>query len=461
MASTKELREKRGQLEHQMRALVDKAEKEDRGFTAEEDEQFKKLHDDDVALRGRIEKQEILEVREKEVRNHGIDRDQSPATGVDGRSLGDDDEPEQRGRPSGEHRALAFQAWCMRQNGIPLTKRHKEACQRAGIHPGRKILDLRIGVTGDVQLLQEEFRTKHPTHINRYEKRALSAGTATAGAETVPEGFMNRLEMSLLYFGPMMQVAEIVRTDGGGDLPWPTMNDTSNEGEIIGENTTIGASVDPTFGATILEAFNFSSKLIQASSQLLEDSAFNLAEVLGDICGTRIGRHANNKFTVGTGTNEPRGIVTAASVGKTAASGTAITADELIDLFHSVDIAYRTGAGWMFHDNIALAIRKLKGSDNNYLWQSGLQSGLPDRLLGAQVFPNNHMASSIAINAKTALFGQLSKYKIRQVRTIRLRRLVERYADIDAEGFVAFMRMDGDLLDAGTDPVRVLQQAAA
>ena len=150
----------------------------------------------------------------------------------------------------------------------------------------------------------------------------------------------------------------------------------------------------------------------------------------------------------------PRAVASAAS-----ASQTAITADEVIDTFHSVDPAYRTqqGAGWMCHDTILAAIRKLKGSDNNYLWQPGLQAGIPDMLLARPLTVNQQMTGTQAQSAKVLLFGSLRHYKIRDVRTLRLRRLVERYGEFDQEGFVAFHRTDGDLLNAGTNPVKYLQ----
>ena len=152
--------------------------------------------------------------------------------------------------------------------------------------------------------------------------------------------------------------------------------------------------------------------------------------------------------------------MTAATLGVTAASAAAITGDELINLYHSVDPAYRAGAGWVMHDNVVLYVRKLKDGDNQYLWQPGLQAGVPDRLLTAPVTVCQEMASTVEASAKTVLFGQLSKYKVRDVGTLRLKRLVERYAEYDVEGFVALSRHDGELLDAGTHPVKYLQQAS-
>jgi HK97 family phage major capsid protein len=181
--------------------------------------------------------------------------------------------------------------------------------------------------------------------------------------------------------------------------------------------------------------------------------------MLGAMLGERLGRITNTKYTTGSGASTPRGIVTAASSGVTAASGTQIAADELIGLVHSIDPAYRNGAGFMMHDNIVLHLRKLKDGNGEYMWQSGLRDGAPDRLLGYGITINQDMQSSVATGTKTVLFGQLSKYKIRRVNGMRLYRLQERYRDTDQDGFIAFIREDGNLLNAGTAPVKYLVQA--
>jgi HK97 family phage major capsid protein len=236
------------------------------------------------------------------------------------------------------------------------------------------------------------------------------------------------------------------------------VNDTGNSGSLEGENDAL-ATTDVTFGETQLDAYIVSSDIIKSSVALLEDEEVNLVQVISDILAERIARKENALLTTGTGSSQHNGVVTASAVGKTTTGATAITADEVIDLFHSVDPSYRTGATWMMHDNIALYIRKLKDGDNQYLWSPGLQSGLPDRMLGAPVSINQDMQSSVATATKTVLFGDFKKYKVRRVRQLRFRRLTELYAGNDQEGFVAVIRSDGDLLNAGTNPVKHMLQA--
>ena len=296
---------------------------------------------------------------------------------------------------------------------------------------------------------------------NRFHKETrLMSLTLAEGGYTVAEDFSGALERSLLAFGGMRQVATVRRTSTGADMPWPTMNDTSNKGVILAENTTIGSSVDPVFGVVTYKAFKYSSKAILVSSELLQDSAFDLAAEIGTALGTRIGRIQNDHFTTGAGTTLPKGVVVSAGEGVQAASQTVVTADEVISLVHSLDPAYRTGAIFMMHDTILAAVRKLKfsiGADQiGYVWQGSFQAGVPDRILGYPYVVNQSMSSALTIGEKVILFGDFSKYVIRDVAEMRLVRMNERYADLDQVAFVAFLRSDGQLLDAGTDPIKHL-----
>jgi HK97 family phage major capsid protein len=199
--------------------------------------------------------------------------------------------------------------------------------------------------------------------------------------------------------------------------------------------------------------------VIKVPFELLEDSVFNLPDVLGQMLGERLGRITNTKYTNGTGAATPKGIVVASSLGKTTAGATAITADEILDLIHSVDPAYRTDSSFMMHDNILLYIRKLKSSDNQYIWQEGLSQGVPDRIFSYMLTINQDMQSSVATATKTMLFGQMKKYKIRTVNGVRMIRLDERYADTDEIAFLSLIREDGNMLDAGTAPIKHMLQA--
>jgi HK97 family phage major capsid protein len=290
------------------------------------------------------------------------------------------------------------------------------------------------------------------------ESRALSHVTGNAGAYTIPEGFANELELAMKAYGGIMQVATIMDTDTGNDIPHPTMNDTGNVGAILGENTDAGASVDPSFGVVTLKAYTYSSKPILVPNQLLEDSAFNLETYLANALAERIGRAFNVHGTTGDNNSKPQGIVNASAKGADAAAA-AITYDNLVDLQHSIDPAYRQNGKWMMNDSTFKALRKLKDSTNNPIFQLSMRDGEPTTLLGKPVIINNDMAE-IGASAKSVLFGDFSKYKVRRVKNYGVKRLVERYADYNQTGYILFVRLDGKLIDAGTNPVKHLLHAA-
>jgi HK97 family phage major capsid protein len=183
--------------------------------------------------------------------------------------------------------------------------------------------------------------------------------------------------------------------------------------------------------------------------------------------GVRLGRGTAPYYATGTGSGQPEGLVTGATLGVTTASATAITFDELVQLQHKIDPAYRSqpGCGWLMHDLIMSYIRRIKDSSNRPLWTngefyaSGIREGVPDKFLGWPVNVCQELDSAVTTTKKTVFGGLLSKYKVRTVDDVRMYRLVERYRDYDQDGFIAFLREDGKLLDAGTAPVQYIQQA--
>jgi HK97 family phage major capsid protein len=215
----------------------------------------------------------------------------------------------------------------------------------------------------------------------------------------------------------------------------------------------------------VLDAWKYSSKYILASIEFLQDTSINANQFIGAALGDRIARITNDHFTTGTG-SQPNGIVTAAtSSGITTASNSVITYDNLVDLEHSVDPAYRTGARFMLHDTALKIIKKLKvlqfsGDTGGIpLWVPGLTANAPDTILGYPYTINQSMAT-IAAGSKSALFGRLEKYYIRDVRDVSVLRLDELFALLGQVAFLALSRHDGDLLDAGTNPVKYLIQGA-
>lgn len=289
------------------------------------------------------------------------------------------------------------------------------------------------------------------------EARAQSVGLGSAGGFTAPEGVMQPLAEAMLAFGALRPYATVLTTTNGNEIPMPTVDDTSNTGSDLGENAT-ASTTDITFGKNTLSAYKLSSDIVKVSTELLEDSGFDIAALVGRLLGQRIARRSENKYAVGTGAGTIQGFTINAATGKTTASATAITVDELLDLIDSVDPAYYGNARFMLHNSVKTYIRKLKDGNGQYLWQSAVQQGDPNSLLGYPVAINQEMASSVATTNKTVAFGDFAHYYIRDVNSVRLVRMDERFADADQVGFIAHMRTDG-LLDTNGNPVKLLVQA--
>jgi len=293
------------------------------------------------------------------------------------------------------------------------------------------------------------------------EMRAQAAGTDASGGFTVPEGFEAELVRSMQAFGPMLNpgVTRELVTASGNALPWPTSNDTSNKGALLGENTQ-ASEQDITFGQKQLDAYTYTSKIVRVSLQLLQDSAFDMNSLVRDVFGERIGRIANEHLTTGGGSGEPNGILTASTLGNETASAGSIDFDDVIDLYHGVDPAYRAlpSTRFMFHDNVLSALRKIKDGNDNYIWQpADVRSQEPATILGEPYVINQDMPDTIATTNKTMLFGAFENYVVRRVRDFQMMRLTERYADYLQVGFIGFSRLDGELVD--TAAVKHLQQA--
>lgn len=462
----KELREKRAKLLPRMQELRDKHHTKD-GWTEEDRGNWTKVNDEYNELSRQIEAAEAAE--EVDRRLAEVQAQQQTALGD--RSVGREDtqtpgDPGQPPAATEEDRSVAFSAWCCRTLELPLTRRQREAVERTAFPIRRSTLRIPLLRTEGMTALQRAASGVHPSGwANLLEGRALSSIQGAAGGFTVlPEQLVRSLEIALLAFGGVRATSEIIRTSTAEPLSWPTANDTSNMGRRIGESAAVDATgattAEPTFGKTTWYAYKYTSDAILVPYELLRDSAFDLGGVLGSMLGERIARKTALDNTTGTGNAQPRGIVPGSVLGVTAAAAAAITSDEIIRLEHSVDPGYRVGAGYMMHDAVTLAIRLLKDGEGRYLWRAGITEGRPDMLNGRPLATNQAMASTITNSAITMLFGQLNTFKIREVGAIRLYRLEERYRENDQDGFMAFLEQDAGPLDAGTHPIRHLQQAA-
>ena len=280
---------------------------------------------------------------------------------------------------------------------------------------------------------------------NTYEVRnALQVGELTEGGYTVPDEFENQLIEGLEDENIMRGLVHTIRT-GSGDHKIPIVA-SHGTGSWVEEEGTIPES-DDAFSQLSLSAHKFAT-MIRISRELLNDSAFDLAAYIAHEFVRRAGAAEEQAILTGDGSHKPIGLLhdtLGAQVGVTAASATAITADELIDMQHSLKSGYRRKACWIMNDATISAIRKLKDGQGQYIWQPGIKEGAPDMLFNQKVLMSNYMPL-IASGNKVILYGDFSYYWLAEREGRTLERLNELYAVTDQVGFKMTERLDGRLI---------------
>ena len=343
-----------------------------------------------------------------------------------------------------------------------LTDDVAEAASRLGRNTGEDGLSIYAKWLrgGDNALSAEDWATVRNT---------MSTGTNSEGGFTVDSQVAMMVLDAMKAYGGMRGVATMIQTSGVGAMSFPTSDGTAEEGEIVAENQS-ATDLDLSFGTISLPVYKFSSKVVAVPFELLQDSNVDIEAFVQQRLITRLGRVTNRMFTTGTGTSQPRGVATAASVGVTAANSssqvTAVTYDSLVALQHSVDPAYREmgGARWMFNDSTLREVRKIKDGQSRPIfvpgYESGNPEGAPDRLLGAPITINQSVAS-MAAGARSILYGDFSAYHIRDVMAVEMFRFTDSaYTKKGQVGFLAWMRSGGNLIDVGGS-VKVFVNAAS
>ena len=284
---------------------------------------------------------------------------------------------------------------------------------------------------------------------NQTEIRAGATSPGSAGGYFIPTDTLAKITETMKAYGGLLGAANVITTASGNPLNWPTNDDTSNVGAILAENAQI-TEQDVTLGQKTLGAYMYTSKLVRLSLQLIQDDAFGVESWLARKLGERIGRAVAAHLATGTGSSQPEGLFTNATAGKTGAAGqvTSVLYDDLVDLQHSIDPAYRGSAQWAMSDSALKVVRKLKDGDGRPLWEPSTQVGVPSSLLGSAVLIDNGIPVPAA-SAKSIGYGDINAaYVVRQVSGGQLMRLDERYADYLQVGFFGFMRLDAKPDDA-------------
>ena len=305
---------------------------------------------------------------------------------------------------------------------------------------------------GDRGMTSEDWQTIRNT---------MSTTTSSEGGYTVATEVATYVMEAMKAFGGMRQVATILRTDQGNPMTWPTSDGTTEVGEILAENAS-ATDLDVSFNTKNLPVYKYSSKVVTVPIELLQDSNVDIESFVRARISQRLGRITNTHFTTGDGSSKPTGLIAAASVGKTGASGqtTTVTYADLVDLEHSIDPAYRVNCKWMFNDSTLKALKKILDSQNRPLWLPGITVKEPDTILG-YTYQINQDVAVMAASAKSIAFGDLSKYVIRDVMAMTYYRFDDSaYAKKGQVGFLAFLRSGGNFMDVG-GAVKLYQNAAS
>lgn len=389
MDELKNLHDARGNIWHQMRALNDTVADEGREFTAEEEATWQRLNGEHDRLDAMIAR--ALEHAENE---------RAVAEAVAGY------EPTAPAAPAEE-------------------ERHAPADQ------------FRRLASGEVRSV--EFFP---------ESRDLTKGSATAGGNTVPTSFYDQLvEHMIEVSGVLSAGPTILRTTSGESIEVPVTTAHSS-GALTAEAAAISES-DPAFAKRTLGAYKYAT-LIQVSRELVDDTGVDLEGYLARQAGRAVGNALGVDLAVGNASSKPSGIVQTATTGVTGGTGVAgaFTADNLIDLYHSVISPYRNSSscGWIMRDATMAAVRKLKDTTNQYLWQPGLTADAPVTLLGKPVYNDPNIAA-VATSAKSVVFGDIAAYFVRLAGGVRFERSDEYAFNTDLVSFRCVVRGDGILAD--------------
>ena len=316
-----------------------------------------------------------------------------------------------------------------------------EAATREIADQVRPVADAPRAERNDNDVIRSMAKGEIRSHM--FEKRDI---VKTSTGSPVPTSFYDQVIMLARTVGPMLQTSTVLNTASGENLQIPSLAQYSTAA-IVGEGTAISES-DPVFNSFItLGAYKYSF-LVQLSTELIEDSGVDILSFLASQVGNELGFRVNDALTTGTGTNQPKGIVTASAVGVTGGTGVTgqFTADNLISLVYSVDTAGRrlAGAGFQMNSSSIAKMRSLKDTAGNYVFSPALNADAQDLLLGYPVFENPAMAST-GTAAKSVIFGHLPSYYVRQVGGIRLDRSDDFAFNTGLVTFRATMRVDGNL----------------
>ena len=328
-----------------------------------------------------------------------------------------------------------------------------------GVYVGRDFIDIGFGLGDSYRNMQLAERLKIRNVVD-------FSDSATLASDVQPKVVVPRVARAMRMFNSVYEVADMVPTESGNPLVYPTVDPRATKGvrltsaqltmEDLG-NATLPVGRDSQthipFAGVMLYAHTYSSQATRLTEDVMQDTSFDIEGIITSIQGESLGRITADDFTGGAGgANEPQGITVAGGNRTPQFKRTlaGLNYDALVDMRSAVDRAYRQRATWMMNSETEGTIMKLKDSMNRPIWTGGFTEDAPDRILGRPVVINDVMdghAAGTSEDAVTILFGYLGQYKVRQVRGLRMYRLNETFRTANQIGFIAFVRMDARLVD--------------
>lgn len=392
-----ELREKRAKLWESTKAFLDSRRNENGLLSAEDTATYERMEEDVMNLGEEIKRLERQAVIDLEL--------SKPTSSPISSKPGMKDEEEKTGRASDEYKSAFWNAMRMK-------------------NPSNQIYN------------------------------SLSIGEDSEGGYLAPDEFERTLITTLEEENIFRKLAKVIKTSSG-DRKIPVVV-TKGSAAWLDEGEDFEES-DSVFGQTSIGAYKLGT-MIKVSDELLNDSVFSIESYIATEFARRIGAKEEEAFIVGDGDGKPTGIfhtTAGGQLGVTAASATAITADEIIDLVYSLKAPYRKNAVFIMNDATVKAVRKLKDGQGQYLWQPSLTAGTPDTLLNRPVYTSAY-APIIEAGASTIAFGDFGYYWIADRQGRSFKRLNELFATSGQVGFLGSQRVDGKLILP--EAVKVLKQ---
>lgn len=276
-----------------------------------------------------------------------------------------------------------------------------------------------------------------------FDLRTATSGTAANAGNTYSNTFVAQVIEAMRVRSDFFSKARVLTTGSGETMEWPVKNGRPTAAQVS-ENTAYGKS-DESWSKTSVGAYKY-GVIVEATNEIIDDSQLDILGILAQDAGEAVADKVMADLLVGNGTGKPWGWITRSTGAVNAANLAGVTTDNLIDLQHSILRPYRKNAVFMTSDSAVQNLRKLKDSTGNYIWQPSLQAGAPDTILGTPILTDPNIVTSGA-GAKVLVYGDPSKYLIRQVKNLRVVRSDEYGYDRDVVAFKVTWRGSGDLFD--------------